>query len=286
MNLSKIDQELLSLDPDWVSQREMMRLAWQRSSIAAHPDAENPLSFSILGNLKKKIASSSKYSSLFSNRPRLPTPEVPEGIASRPPRYFSRGNIDLDPRKNPTPIPYLLFESSETAKARPVPGNSFLLRSLCKGKGVLKQNKQGFVYLDVDNHFINAMLPFLQLQGLVRPPYFNLFGTPEGAHIAVIPARESAFHYLTQFREIGQEFPFEIEGLYSLEPTLWPEVEQVWFFKVHSSNLETLRRRYFLTEKPGGHSFHIAVAIKPRPMQAKKAHPLPTMRINIAYLPS
>lgn len=286
MKLSNSIQEHQSLAPEWISRKEMMRLAWQRSTLAMHPEAEYSMSFSILGNLQKIGSPQSKYSSLFSNRPRLPIPETIERVTSRPPRYFSRGNIDLDPRKNPSPIPYLLLDSLETAKARPVPGNSFLLRSLCKGKGVLKLNKQGFVYLDVDNHFINAMLPFLKLQGLIRPPYFNLFGTPEGAHIPVIPARESALHYLTEFREIGQEFTFEIEGLYSLEPTLWPEVEQVWYFKVRSPNLEALRRRYFLTEKPGGHNFHIAVAIKPRPTQAKMTPPLPTMRINIAYLPS
>jgi hypothetical protein len=140
-------------------------------------------------------------------------------------------------------------------------------------------------YLDIDNRFITAMIPFLKAYGLVRPPYFNLFGAaPEGAHIPVITSRESAFHFLDQIGELGQEYSFEIEGLYSIEPTLWPEVEQVWFFRLKSPALEALRQRHFLTLTPGCHAFHIAVAVKPRVTASTTPHPMPVMRINPAYL--
>ncbi len=288
--LSKITKDFLNLDPTLTPARERYRVGWGGSLLAPHEKA------SALSKEKKKavallIALKEKLSSLFTMQPssvslstslRLPPPlDFPSGTF-RPPWYFSRGALEQDRKKNPEPIPYLLTETNETAKARPVPGNSLLLRSLCKGTGILRQNQQGLVYLDVDNRFISMMLPYLKAHGLARPPYFNLFGSPEGAHVPVIPAREISFHYLEQIEHLGQRFAFEVEGLYSMEPISWPEVEQVWFFKLRSEELENLRQRYFLPALPGGHSFHIAVAVKPRVAVADTPHLLPLMRINIA----
>ncbi|PIS02691.1 MAG: hypothetical protein COT85_01280 [Chlamydiae bacterium CG10_big_fil_rev_8_21_14_0_10_42_34] len=220
----------------------------------------------------------------LSTSPRLSKPLDPPPATFRPAWAFSKGALEQDKRRNPEPIVYLLTETNETAKARPVPGQSPLLRSICKGKGVLRKNSQGLVYLDIDNRFISMMLPYLKSYGLVRPPYFNLFGTPEGAHIPVIPSRETAFQYLTEIDEIGEEFSFEIEGLYSMQPSSWPEVEQVWFFKLHSQKLEDFRKKYFIPSLPGGHAFHIAVAVLPRAsvMQTPRAEPM--MRINPALI--
>jgi hypothetical protein len=137
-------------------------------------------------------------------------------------------------------------------------------------------------YLDIDDRFITAMIPFLKAYGLIRPPYFNFIN--HGAHIPVITSRESTFHFLREMGEIGNEYSFAIEGLFSIEPTLWPEVEQVWFFQLRSPSLEALRQRYFLTATPGCHAFHIAVAIKPRVTASQTPHLMPIMRINPAYL--
>ena len=288
---TQIDRELSSLDPDMVPRRERLHLAWARSSLTPYSRAAAQRRSIALGSLlmafKEKICQLMEEPAPprpFWSRPQLTPPSLPPEGSYRPARYFSKGALDSNPKKNPAPIPYLLIETHEISKARPVPGNSLLIRSLCKGKGTLSQNSQGLIYLNVDNRFINAMIPYLKAYGLVRPPYFNLFGSPEGAHIPVISGREATFHYLEKVTEIDREFTFEIEGLYSIEPTLWPEVEQVWFFKVRSPELEKLRRKYFLIEKPGGHSFHIAVAIKPRPTLAKTPHPYPVMRINVAFL--
>lgn len=213
-----------------------------------------------------------------------PKPKTPPEASFQPPRLFSRGDQDADFRKNPRPIEYLLTETAELPKPRPVPAKSPLLKSLCKGTGTLKQSPQGLIYLDVDDHFILGLIPYLRTYNLIRPPYFTLLDGPGGAHIPVIGDREAAFHYLNQTTELGKEFSFEIEGLYSVEPTNWPEAEQVWFFKLRSPELEQMRRRSFLTARPGGHSFHIAVAVKPKVTATKKRAPLPTMRINVACL--
>lgn len=288
--LTSIDRELAKLDPNIVPRRQRMRLVWARSTLTSYSSAfRRSLTLgSILGAIKGMIAQwieepTSPQPS--SSRPRLTPPTLPPLGSYRPARYFSKGGaLDTEPKRNPAPISYLLIETREVAQARPVPGNSLLLRSLCKGKGILRRNEQGLIYLDIDNRFITAMIPYLKAYDLVRPPYFNFNSFPEGAHIPIITNRESAFYYIDRVEELGKEFSFEIEGLYSLEPTLWPEVEQVWFFKLRSPELETLRRHHFLTPTPGCHSFHIAVAVKPRAFAGKTPHPFPVMRINVAYL--
>ncbi len=291
--LSRITKDFLDLDPALTPGRERYRMGWGGSVLAPHSQATK-LSKEEKRAAERLMALRERFNNLFtheearavplSSSPRLTPPALPPEATFRPPWYFSRGALEANRKKNPEPILYLLTETNERAKARPVPGSSILLRSLCKGKGVLKRNQQGLVYLDVDNRFISMILPYLQSNGLVRPPYFNLFGSPEGAHIPVIPAREGAFQYLDQVAGIDQEFSFLIEGLYSMEPVSWPEVEQVWFFKIQSEELEALRRRHFLPALPGGHPFHIAVAVRPRVGASEPPRRLPLMRINSGYI--
>ncbi|MES2273948.1 MAG: hypothetical protein V4487_07130 [Chlamydiota bacterium] len=292
--LSSLTKDFLNQDPDTVLPAQLYRLGWSRSSLISHPRARTSSEKRAITFGAFILALKEKLSNLFeeendpavflSTSPKLGAPILAKPGTYRPARYFSKGGLDADRQKTPTPIPYLLSETNETLQPRPIPGNSLLLRSLCKGKGVLRQNKQGLVYLDIDNRFILSLIPYLKAYGLIKPPYFNLFGAPDGAHIPVIPAREIAFQYLDKIEELDREFTFEIEGLYSIEPAIWPEVEQVWFFKIRSPELEKLRKSYFLPTLPSGHSFHIAVAIKPRALAGQLRPPLPMMRINVAFL--
>lgn len=204
----------------------------------------------------------------------------PPQFSCQPSRYFARGALDNHQRWQ---IPfdfYLLMETNEQPIARSLPHNRQLLKSLCRGKGTLCQNSQGYVYLDVDNQFILGLLPYLIAQGLSRPPYFNLFSSPMGAHIPVIPAREMTFKDVGPIKELGREYIFEIEGLYSVQPNGWLEVDQIWYFKVVCKDLEGLRKNYFLPSRPGGHSsFVLATAIKPATTAARSK---PTFRISPA----
>lgn len=234
----------------------------------------------------KKIFTRQPSWRMFSidTRPQLALPKPPAPGSFCPPRFFFRGALENDPRKNPEPIWHLLTETLEEPLSRPVPHNVPLMRSLCKGHGQLKQNKQGFIYLDVGDQFITAMLPYLRTKDLVRPPYFNLFIAPEGAHIPIVSKREADFHFLEEMKEMGKTFSFVIEGLYSCKPDTWPEVEEVWFLKVQSPELEALRQRYFLTSRPNGHDFHIAIAIKPRKKGSTVKRPVPFLRINPGFV--
>ncbi len=288
--LSRITKDFLNLDETHVPSKERYRRGWGGSVLAPHAKAVAPKKERVANLLamRERFANLFSYSELppipISTAPRLTPPPPPPPATFCPPWYFSRGALEANKKKNPEPIAYLLTETNEMAKARPVPGNTHLFRSLCRGKGVLRKNKQGLIYLDVDNRFISMMLPYLKGHNLVRPPYFNLFDTPDGAHVPVISAREAAFQYLDEIDQIDQEFSFEIEGLYSMEPVSWPEVEQVWFFKLRSTELEDFRQRLFLPAHPGGHPFHIAVAVKPRVSAAAPPLPLPLMRINPSFV--
>ncbi len=292
--LSRLTKDFLNLDSEMIPGKERYRMSWSGSVLAPHAKAlpqqkkHRDAAAQLLG-IKERFANlfspnAARSSTSLSTIPQLPPPLDPPSASFRPAWYFSKGALENDRQKTPEPILYLLTETNETARARPVPGNSQLLRSLCKGKGVMRRNKQGLVYLDIHNQFISMMLPYLRGQGLVRPPYFNLFDAPEGAHIPVISAREASFQYLDQVEQLGKEFSFEIEGLFSMEPSSWPEVEQVWFFKIRSVELEDFRSRHFLPAHPGGHAFHIAVAVKPRVSANKPLECMPLMRINAAFL--
>ena len=285
--LSRITKDFLNLDPDTVPLKDRYRASWTGSILMSHqkacPQKKKRGEIKALLGERKGYSRFRKTPIDLSTAPKLEKPiQTPEG-QMEPAWIFSRGDIDNDKRRNPEPIRHLLLETNEFTQARPVPGNTSLLRSLCKGKGKLKKNAQGLFYLDIDNRFVNMMLPYLQNRHLVKPPYFNLFREPDGAHIPVIPAREASFQYLDEINEVGEEFTFEIEGLYSMKPTLWPEVEEVWFFKIHSPELENLRKRYFLPEHPNGHPFHLTVAVKTNPHANAKRH-IQMMRINSAIL--
>ena len=96
----------------------------------------------------------------------------------------------------------------------------------------------------------------------------------------MVSKKESDLNYLYIFRELGKEYSFEVEGLYSTIPDSWPELEEIWFLKVHAPDLEAFRKKYFLTATPNGHSFHIVVGIKPREKNKMAPKPAPLLRIN------
>lgn len=290
--LSRITKDFLNLDPQLVPSQARYRVGWGGSILMPHQQASLPRKKAkrISIEAMRLVALRKRLNALFEDAPsmisletapQLAPPKEPPASNFSLPRYFARGTLDRRPL---SPIAYLLMETREMDRARLMPGSGQLLRSLCKGKGVLRRNAEGLVYLDVDNRFISMLQPYLKLQGLDRPPYFMFSASPSGAHIPVIPEREAAFHYLEEVRELGQFFSFEVEGLYSMTPSAWPEVEEVWFFKLRSQELEDFRQRYFLPAHPGGHPFLIALAIKPRVGSRDLPLEPAWMRVNPACL--
>ena len=80
---------------------------------------------------------------------------------------------------------------------------------------------------------------------------------------------ERAIKKKNKVREIGEDFAFTVDKLYSTEPEGWDEVKQVFFLSVKSPELEALRKKYGLSKLLNGHDFHITFAVRLRNPRAK-----------------
>lgn len=94
------------------------------------------------------------------------------------------------------------------------------------------------------------------------------------AHISVMrPDEIEEAGGKNAIKEIGQEFSYQLGPVQVTNPAGWDEMEKVWFVKVTSPELETLRKKYGLSAKPnkGKFNFHLTFAVKKKVSRAKKA---------------
>lgn len=122
-------------------------------------------------------------------------------------------------------------------------------------KGILKEGRDGFVYLKVDDNYIYQLFPMLNEPGYVKPPYFRRSNSP-GAHISVFYVDERK--RTGKISEIGQSFAFQISQL-SYVP---PKTREFIVLQVRSPELEQLRSKYGVSPLLKGHDFHITIAEK------------------------
>ena len=129
-------------------------------------------------------------------------------------------------------------------------------------KGKLQQTKDGFVYLDISNNVINGLFTLIDEDDIEKPPYDLGKYNGLGAHISVM--NQDEFKEKTEIKEIGKEFHFKLDKLYSTKPEGWQEMERVWFLAVDAPELEQLRKKYKLprTYQGKGHKFHLSVAVR------------------------
>ena len=139
-------------------------------------------------------------------------------------------------------------------------------------KGTLRQDKEGFVYLELPDAFIEDLVPLISDEKCEH--------IPTSAHIPVLMPQEWAQRKgWGEIGELGKEFAFEITRLCSLKPKRYPGLERVYFFSVNSAELEKFRERFLLPSRILGHEFHIAIACK------KSTTPVPqkeTFRLNVS----
>ena len=101
-----------------------------------------------------------------------------------------------------------------------------------------------------------------------QPRRFSTETGPDGyfnAHITVMrPEEIKQVGGADKISERGKQFHYTISRLYSVEPEGWPEMAKVWFLRVHSPELQQLRRSYGLSSLPkdGKHDFHVSVAVR------------------------
>jgi hypothetical protein len=121
--------------------------------------------------------------------------------------------------------------------------------------GVLQEGYDGFVYLKVDDNYINQLYPLLHHSNYHKPPYFRRPNAP-GAHISVFYTNER--HRVGKIDEIGQRFSFTLGDL-EIVP---PHSREYIVLKVNAPELEKLRQKYGFQPLLQDHDFHITIAKK------------------------
>ena len=126
--------------------------------------------------------------------------------------------------------------------------------------GVLKYSG-GFVYVDVDDEYIRALVKFIQKDGFVEPPYF---GSPDaaGAHITVIYPEEITKYGVEKIDECGETIDFIPKKCQVVRPPQMQDIDEVYFIVVEAPELDLIRKKYDLPKRE--YDFHITTGVKPK----------------------
>ncbi|GAB4189133.1 MAG: hypothetical protein Tsb0015_09660 [Simkaniaceae bacterium] len=127
--------------------------------------------------------------------------------------------------------------------------------------GTLQQDKYGFVYVDIDDDYIDDLWPYIETEGFKVPPYFR--GRDfHGAHISVVYEPEAKIYNLGAIAEIGKTVYFKIKDcqIVSLPNDNW---DSVCLLIVEAPYLSKIRKKYGLPAMK--HDFHITIGIKTKP---------------------
>lgn len=135
------------------------------------------------------------------------------------------------------------------------------------GRLYVKDGSRGtWGMLSVPNALVRGVFHAMDETGIELPPT----GADEqlNAHITVFRPDEIAQiggpDVLLNDR--GKVFRYTIGRLVEFEPAGWPEVAKCWVLRVHSPELQELRRSYGLSSLPndGKFDFHVTVAVRKR----------------------
>ncbi len=119
-------------------------------------------------------------------------------------------------------------------------------------QGILKQKENGFVYLDVPNEFITAIVSLLDHEGILRAR--PTASRSIGAHISVFHEKENLVP-----EELGALFSFDFKEIRSFTLHTRDGLKKLWVIAVDSPELENLRQKYGCSPKLKGYDFHITL---------------------------
>jgi hypothetical protein len=154
------------------------------------------------------------------------------------------------------------------------------VRNALPQKGILRQDHEGFVYLELPDHFITDIFPLIHDQECEAISLHYL--DPSPAHIPVILPHEWAQRKgWGEIKELETTFSFEITRLFSLKPIRWPGIEKVYCLSIQSPQLENYRERHLLPSRIRGHDFHVAIAFK-KAAEKRSETPKETFRLNVS----
>ncbi|CCB89893.1 putative uncharacterized protein [Simkania negevensis Z] len=122
--------------------------------------------------------------------------------------------------------------------------------------GTLKQEPDGFTYVDLDDRYIHELIQHLPCEGFSKPPYFG----PGliGAHITVIMPEE--WTTFQKIEECGTEVSFSLKECEVVHPAR-EDISEIFLITIEAPFLGNLRAKYGLP--PPLFDFHISLGYKP-----------------------
>jgi hypothetical protein len=238
--------------------------------------------FEILKTLFRQKEKSDVLAEIFP-WPKLRVPQLPYPPfqATKPPRFFWHPAY-VSPVDEYAPS-CLMSEAKEEMPS--IAYNSAKIcthaRSALPQKGILRQDSEGLVYLELPDSFITDLFPLIRDEQCEPAPLYYL--EPSPAHIAVMLPHEWAQRKgWGELEELENTFSFEIISLFSLKPKRWPGVENVYFLNIRSPELENFRKRNLLPSRIRGHEFHVAIALRKAAEKSPMAPQRETFRLNVS----
>lgn len=127
--------------------------------------------------------------------------------------------------------------------------------------GQLKLRSNGYVYVDVDDSFVEELSPLLDVSENFEP--LETGDRKLGAHISVFYEDEMIKHEIWDLEEAGEWFTFEVKALHYVDLKRSTGPKRCWFITVDSPALQRLRIKYGLKPKLQGYDFHITLGYEP-----------------------
>lgn len=122
-------------------------------------------------------------------------------------------------------------------------------------EGTIMRKSDGFVYVKVDDRYINELFPKLNLgKDFHVPPYFRSPEAP-GAHISLFNVQE----HVNAKKVVGQTVHFTLKDIKLVRAN---QNASYVILQVDAPELEQIRQSYGLSPKIGGKDFHISIAKK------------------------
>jgi hypothetical protein len=126
--------------------------------------------------------------------------------------------------------------------------------------GMLKQEQDGFLYIEVSNNFIFDILPTLNDPQILVPPYFE--NDKIGAHITVATMQEIKKLNYPKINDLGKIIHFTIENISKVKLENSYLGSEIYYLKINSSKIEEIRKNLELPAKINDYDFHITIGIK------------------------
>lgn len=128
--------------------------------------------------------------------------------------------------------------------------------------GSLYSTEKGWVMLSVPNALVRGTFDALHAIGAELP--YNKEGKLN-AHISVMTPEElEKIGGKDKISELGHSFRYSLGPVQEVNPEGYRDFAKCWFIRIHSKELQDLRKSYGLSPKPhnGERDFHITFAVR------------------------